>query len=66
MDKIVITQQELWAFNVLNNHVSNAEQELQRALAARGSFISLLETKYDAKFDAGSGELRPREKEKAK
>ena len=50
-----LTQEELWTFNIFNNQITNAQAELQRLMAARNSYIKLLEDKYDAKFDAQTG-----------
>jgi len=56
----MISQEELWAFNILNNQVNNVQAELQRGIAARDSFIKLLENKYDAVFK--NGQFEPKEK----
>lgn len=58
-----ITNAELWAFNVLNNTINNAQGELQRAIASRDAYIKLLEDKYNAEFDPKSGQFKPKEKE---
>lgn len=63
---IKITDEELLAFNILNNTVGATEQELQRQIVARAAYIKLLENKYDAVFDAASGQLRPKEEQKRK
>lgn len=60
---IQITEAEGWAFNVLNGAAQNAQAELNRTIAARASFIQLLETKYNATFNSTTGQLEPREKE---
>ncbi len=60
---IQLMQEEVWAFSILNNQVTNVQAELQRDIAARGSFIKLLEGKYDAVFNPEKGQLEPREKE---
>jgi len=60
---IPITNAEVWALNMLNGGVDNAQAELQRAIAARGSYISLIEGKYRAKFDPDTGEFTPLEEE---
>jgi len=59
---INITQEELWAFNVLNNQVANGQAELHRSAAARASYISLLESKYDAVFNLEKCQLEPKGK----
>ena len=58
---IQVTQEELWAFNILNSTVTNAKAEFDRSIQARAAYISLLENKYDATFDPASGELKPKE-----
>jgi hypothetical protein len=54
---VKVVQEDMWAFNVINAHVSTAQQELERALAARNSHMKLLELKYNAEFDATTGAL---------
>jgi len=61
---INITNAELWAFNVLNNTVNNAQAELQRAIASRNAYVKLLEDKYNAEFDPESGQLKSKGKER--
>ena len=61
---IQISQEELWAFNILNNQVQNVQQELQKDVAARVSYIKLLERKYKAIFNQQTGQLEPKVKEK--
>lgn len=61
---IKLDDAEVWAFNVLNNSVANAQAELNRAIAARGAYITLLENKYDATFDQATGQLNPKEQAK--
>ena len=56
----MITQEELWAFNILNNQVQNVQAELQKDIAARDSFIKLLEKKYKAVFNPEKGQLEPK------
>lgn len=60
---IELTNSEIWAFNVLSSSVQNAQQELQRAIAARDAYIKLLENKYEAEFDMSTGQLKPKGKE---
>ena len=57
---IEITQEELWAFNILDGSIRNIMAEAQRSQAARDSFINLLEGKYDAVFDPQTGKLEPK------
>lgn len=59
---IQLTQEEIWAFNVLNSSAQNAQAELQRAIAARDAYIKLLENKYEATFDPQSEQFKPVEK----
>jgi len=57
---IQLTQEEVWAFNILEVNAQNAKAELQRAVAARDSFIRLLEGKYDAVFNPNTGQMEPK------
>ena len=57
---IKITQDELLAFNVQNNTVTNAQAELQRSVQARNAFIGLLEVKYSAVFNPTTSTLEPK------
>ena len=57
---ITLTQEEVWAFNILEGSVKNAQAELQRTMAARGSYLKLLEGKYDAVFDGKTGQFTPK------
>ena len=59
---IMISQEELWAFNTLINSVRVDNEELQRAIAARDSYIKLLEEKYHATFDTTTGQFVPQVK----
>ena len=61
---IQLTQEELWAFNILNNQVNNVQAELNKDVAARNSYIKLLEGKYNAVFNQEKGQLEPKPKEK--
>ena len=68
-DKTVVAmlQEELWALNVLTNSAQNAQNELQRTIAARQAYIKLLEDKYKATFDQTTGQFiekaeQPKEK----
>jgi len=56
-------QEELWAFNIINAQVTNVQAELGRCVSARDSYIKLLETKYDAVFNADKGQLEPKPKD---
>ena len=60
---IKLTQEEIWASNILTAQVQTAKAELQRVLGARGAYINLLESKYDATFDNEKG-LVPNKKDK--
>jgi len=57
---IEISQEELWGFNILEGSVKNIQAELQRTIAARGSYLKLLEGKYDAVFDGKTGQFTPK------
>ena len=61
---IRLTQEELWAFNILNGTVANQQAEVNRSIAARQAFIGALEIKYNATFDPASGQFKPKEKPK--
>ena len=54
---IQLTQEEVWAFNILEGSAKNAQAELQRMIAARDSYIGLLEGKYNATFDPKTGQF---------
>lgn len=53
---------ELWAFNVLNNAIKAAQDELERAIASQGAYVKLIEAKYNAKLNLESGEFMPIDK----
>jgi len=53
------TQEETWAFKILDNEVIQAEAVWQRAMAARGANIKLLEFKYNAVHNPQTGNLEP-------
>lgn len=59
----MISQEELWAFNLLNGNIQNIQAELNRVIAARQAFISLLEQKYQAKFNSSTGQFEEVKKE---
>lgn len=63
---ITLKHEEVYAFNILEGSAKNTQAELQRVIAARDSYISLLELKYNATFDPKTGQLNPKEKDKAK
>lgn len=63
---IPMTNAELWAFNVLNNTINSAQDELQRAIASRDAYVKLIEAKYNAKFNLEAGEFMPKEDDKLK
>ena len=58
-----LTQEEIWAFNIINTTVSNVQAELQRQASAQQAFIELLEIKYVAKFNPTTGQFEPKKKE---
>lgn len=60
----MISQEELWAFNILDNQIASVELELRKDIAAKDSYIKLLELKYDATLDPKSGNLIKNKKEK--
>lgn len=51
------TQEEIWAFNILNANTQKVQEELQRCIAAQQSYIKLLEKKYKAVFNPQTGTL---------
>lgn len=57
------TEQEIYAFNVLNGTCANAQAELNRTIEARQAYIELMETKYQATFDAATGAFLPSKEE---
>lgn len=59
---IQLTQEEIWAFNILNKGVENVQAELGRTISAKDAFIKLLEKKYKAEFDPATGTLNKKEK----
>lgn len=59
---VKLTEQELWAFNLLNSSATNTQAELNRMVAARDAFVKLLEIKYDATFDPSTGRLETKKK----
>jgi len=61
---IEITQEEVLALNVLNNIIKAAQAEFQRTIAAQKGYISLLELKYNAKFNPATGQLEEIKPEK--
>ena len=62
----MITQEELWALNVLTATTSNAQAELQRMIAARQAHVKLLEGKYNAIFNEQTGQFEPKAKSDTK
>ena len=62
---IQLTQEELWAFNILNSTVTNAQAEFDRSIQARTAYIGLLENKYSATFNQQSGQFELKEVAKA-
>jgi len=61
---IELKQEDIWAFNIINTSTKNAQDELNRILAARDSFIKMLEQKYNADFDAQTGQFNKKKVEK--
>ena len=61
---VKLTQEEIWASNILKNQIESNKAELQRTLAAQDAFIKLLEQKYNATFNPTSGLLEPKEPDK--
>ena len=55
-----LTQGETWASNILNSTVKEVEGELNRAKDARDAYMALLATKYNAVYNAETGELKPK------
>lgn len=53
---------ELWAFNVLNNAIKAAQDELERADASQNAYVKLIEAKYNAKLNLETGEFMPIDK----
>jgi len=60
---IQVSQEELWAFNILNGQVKTTADEAQRTVAARDILIKLLEIKYNAVFSQGTGTFEPKHEE---
>lgn len=61
--QIPMEQAELDALNVLTSQAVNAQATLQKSLAARKSFIVLLENKYCGVFDESNGKMMAKEEE---
>ncbi len=59
---IQLTQEEVWAFNILDGTVRNQQAEMGRSIAARQAYIQALEAKYDATFNSATGQFEPKEK----
>jgi len=55
------TQQEMYAFNVLNGTCNNSQAELNRTVQSRDAYIELLELKYGATYDPMTGTFQPKE-----
>lgn len=62
---IKLDEAEVWAFNLLNSSVTNAEAELNRTVAARSAYVKLLESKYSAVFNPLTGEFTAKESVKS-
>jgi len=54
---IELTQEEVYTFNIISNQITNIQAEMQRLIAAKDSYISLLEGKYNATFNKETGKL---------
>jgi hypothetical protein len=54
----MITQDETNVLTILTNSVQQLNNEFQRQLAARKSYIQLLEDKYESTFDEVTGQLK--------
>ena len=52
------TEQEIYAFNMLNNACTNTQAELNRMVQARNAYIELMESKYQAKYNPETGTLK--------
>ena len=52
----MLTEEEKWAFNIIGTAIQSANEELKRVVAARESYIKLLEDKYSAVFKDGKFE----------
>lgn len=61
--EITLLDEEIWAYNTLNNAVAEGQAEMTRRVAANRAYIKLLENKYDATFDPVSGILNSNKKE---
>lgn len=57
----MISQEETWALSILTATAQNQQAELQRVMAARESYIKLLEDKYKATFDPQTGQFKETE-----
>ena len=55
---VKISQEEMWAFNILDGQVRSNMTEAQRAQDARDSYIKLLELKYNAVFNPKKGTFK--------
>ena len=61
---INLTNAEQWTLNILDNTINSDQKELQRAIASKAAYIKLLESKYDAEYDAEKGQFKSKGKEK--
>ncbi len=60
----MITQEEKWALNILTASAAESQQELQRRMAARNSYIKDKEEKYNAVYNPVTGEFIPKPEKK--
>ena len=54
---VQLKQEEIDAFNIIAQRAQQAQQALNASLAAQKAFIGLLELKYNAIYDAPSGQF---------
>tara|TARA_Y100000310_G_scaffold304995_1_gene344703 strand:+ start:219 stop:413 length:195 start_codon:yes stop_codon:yes gene_type:complete len=60
----VITEEESLAFDIIITATVNANNDLKRVIAARDSYVKLLEDKYKAVFK--DGKFQPKKVKKVK
>jgi len=59
---ITITQEEANALNIIGQQAITLQNQFNQVKAAQGAMITLLENKYDATFQAETGQFKPRVK----
>jgi hypothetical protein len=64
--QIPMEQAELDALNVLTSQAVNTQAVLQKSIAGRNSFLTLLEKKYDGVFDETTGKMMSKDEPKTK